>query len=263
MTAAELLHYLHNLGPVPANTVDKIIVGHPSTAVKKIGTCWMPYWSTLREAAEQGVNVMVVHEPTFYTHLDLDEVPHPAYAETVEAKKAWIEAHGMVIIRCHDMLDAVPEWGMPYIFGHTLGFKDSDIIASRPYYHVYRIPETPAGAVAQHVARSLRHLRQRGVEFYGDESRLVHSVGVGTGCFCNPQDVMDMGAELHIAIPDTIRTWIQGPFSEDTGLPLVLVHHGSTESTGMEVLGQRIQKDHPGLEVVHFAQGCGSRWIMP
>ena len=42
-------------------------------SIKKVGTCWMSDWKTCRKAVESGVNVLITHEPTFYTHWDLDE----------------------------------------------------------------------------------------------------------------------------------------------------------------------------------------------
>ena len=121
MTASSLNAYLRGLVEVDEPSVDKIIIGDPETVVKKIGTAWMPYWSTLKEAHKRGVNTMVVHEPTFYTHRDLEETQWdwqgaPAttrqlYQEQVSLKKAWILENGMVVIRCHDVLDKIKGYG--------------------------------------------------------------------------------------------------------------------------------------------------------
>lgn len=89
----------------------------------------MPYRETLKKAVAEGVNVLITHEPTFYTHFDLDEVeksfakfPEPAndlYLEQVKLKKQWIEENELVIIRCHDVLDIIPDFGIPYAFGRA------------------------------------------------------------------------------------------------------------------------------------------------
>ena len=104
VTAEDLNRYLRSLVEVNEPSVDKVIVGDPDTKISKIGTAWMPYWSTLKEARSLGVNTLVVHEPTFYTHRDLEETtndylsaPSPAkelYAEQVAYKKKWIEEEG-------------------------------------------------------------------------------------------------------------------------------------------------------------------------
>jgi putative NIF3 family GTP cyclohydrolase 1 type 2 len=271
VTAEDLNRYLRSLVEVNEPSVDKIIVGNPETKISKIGTAWMPYWSTLKKAKAAGVNTMVVHEPTFYTHRDLEETkndylsaPSPAnelYSDQVMEKKKWIEENEMVIIRCHDVLDKIGEYGIPFAFGRALGFKDSDIIRSKTYYNVYEMKSTPAIEVARQIASKLAHVGQPGVAFYGDEDYPVKSVGLGTGCICNPLEFMEMEMDLAIAIDDSINTWTQTTFAEDTGKPLVVVNHGTTEEFGMKELSLQLGKAFDKFEIHHFQQGCTYKWI--
>lgn len=90
ITVAELQHFLVSLTQLKPKTVDRIITGTPETRVKKIGTCWMPYWETCRKAVNSGVNVLVVHEPTFYTHWDLDEKQADYYSSPEYARNQYI-----------------------------------------------------------------------------------------------------------------------------------------------------------------------------
>ena len=270
-TAGELNTYLRSLIEVNEPSVDKVIVGDPDTPISKIGTAWMPYWHTLKEAKAKGVNTMVVHEPTFYTHRDLEatggdylNAPSPAkeqYLEQVAAKKAWIEENEMVVIRCHDVLDKIGEYGIPFAFGRALGFSDSDLIRSRPYYNVYRTESQPAIDVAKRIASILKEVGQPGVAFYGDENYPVKTVGLGTGCICDPLQFMDLEMDLAIAIDDSINTWTQTTFAEDTGRPLVVVNHGSTEEFGMKELSVQLNKALDQHETLHFKQGCSYRWL--
>ena len=178
ITAADVNNYLRSLCEVKDPSVDRVIIGDPETQVTKIGTAWMPYWKTLRKAVDLGVNTMVVHEPTFYTHWDLQakdaeytqktEAGKEAYLKTIGQKKQWINDNGLVIIRCHDVLDIVPEYGIPYAFGQALGFTNQDIIRSKKYFNVYRMDSTPAIQVAKLIAEKLKSADQAGVAFYGD-----------------------------------------------------------------------------------------------
>jgi len=273
MTAGELNEYLRSLVEVDEPSVDKIIIGDPGTVVRKIGTAWMPFWHTLKEARSKGVNTMVVHEPTFYTHRDLEETkwdwhaaPDPArsvYMEQVEEKKKWILENEMVIIRCHDVLDKIKGYGIPFAFGRGLGFGDSDLIRSRTYYNVYRIGEQPAGGVARMVAEKLSRVGQPGVAFYGDPGFPVRSVGLGTGCICDPMNYMDLEMDLAIAIDDSVSTWVQTTFAEDSGRPLIVVNHGTSEEFGMRELSEQLGRSMEGHEVLHFPGGCSYRWITP
>jgi hypothetical protein len=271
MTVRELNTYLRSLVQVEEPSVDKIIIGDPDTAIRKIGTAWMPYWATLKEAHAQGVNAMVVHEPTFYTHRDLEETQwdwHAApargkemYSKQVEAKKHWILENGMAVIRCHDVLDKIKGYGIPYAFGRGLGFRDSEIIRSRMYYNVYRTEEQPAGVLAKQIAVRLKEVGQPGIAFYGDPDYPVRSLGVGTGCICDPMNYMDLEMDLAIAIDDSVSTWIQTTYAEDTGRPLVVVNHGTSEEFGMREFSVRLNESLEFQQVIHFPQGCSYQWV--
>lgn len=279
-TAGELAIYLRNLcgGYVEEkDTVDKIIIGDPDTVIRKVGTCWMAYFDVIKAAYEAGVNVLICHEPTFYAHHDLGEeitqreyarcyrgrgftAGFKAYEEMVEEKKQWILEHGMVIIRCHDALDAVKGFGIPFGLGKALGFTDADLLCSERYVNVYRMPERTAFEAAKHFAKQLKPLCQDGVQFYGDPERRVSSVAVGTGCYCDPIELMELGADMYIAIDDTVRTWIQAPYSTDSGLPMIVIHHGTSEEPGVQMLCEHL-KTVLTQPVEHFLCGCGYKWI--
>ena len=204
-------------------------------------------------------------------HRDLDiegqtvyEIPSPAkeqYIEAVEAKKRWIEDEGLVIIRCHDVLDIVKDFGIPYAFGQKLGFSNSDIIASKHYYNVYGIQTDSASNVARKIASRLKDFNQPGVAFYGDPDRPVSRVGLGTGVISNPHRYMELEPDLCISIDDTIRTWIQTTYAEDTGNPLVVINHGTTEEMGMRLLNEHLSNNIATIDFIHFDQGCGYKWI--
>ncbi len=271
LTVAELQRYLVSLTKLPEKTVDRIITGSPETRVKKIGTCWMSTWDTCRKAVDSGVNVLITHEPTFYTHWDLDEkkgdfyraaeFTRNLYTGQIEKKKKWISDNGLVIIRNHDTLDALKDNGIPFAFGKFLGFSNSDIISSRTYYNVYKITSQSAMAFSRDLARKLSELGQPGVAFYGDPGRTVSSVGIGTGCICDPLEFADLKPDVFIAIDDVVRTWTQTAFSSDTGQPLIVINHGTTEEMGMRSLNHIIKQRFPAIETIHFNQGCTYKWI--
>jgi len=271
ITAAELQKFLVSLTQLKPRTVDRFIIGNPDTAIKKIGTCWMSDWKTCKKAVESGVNVLITHEPTFYAHWDLDEkegdyfaspeYTKQLYLDQVGKKKKWINDNGLVIIRNHDTLDALQEKGIPFAFGQFLGFSNSDIIASRTYYNVYKFKKQTASSFARSLAGKLKELGQPGVAFYGDQEREVASAGIGTGWICDPMDYADLKPDVFVAIDDVIRTHIQTVYAEDTGHPLIVINHGVSEEMGMRSLNQIIKQKFPDIDVIHFKQGCTYKWI--
>lgn len=275
-TAEELNRFLRDIIIVNEPSVDRIIIGDPKTRIKKVGTVWMPYLETLKQAVDHGINVLIVHEPTFYDHWDLDNLKSPdlpsekrkiieaidePYIEAIERKKKWIEENELVIIRSHDVMDLVKDFGMPFALGQKLGFKNEDIIRSKDYFNVYQVEEQLAINIARRIASYLADFNQPGVAFYGDPERKISSVGLGTGCICDPRDYADLHPDLCIAIDDTIRTWVQTTYAEDTGNPLVIINHGTSEENGMRLLNEFLKRNLPYLEFVHLNQGCGYKWI--
>lgn len=271
LTAARLQQFLTSQTELKSDTVDRIIIGNPDTLIKKIGTCWLSDWATCRKAVDSGVNVLITHEPTFYTHRDLDEVPgflqrssdytKGQYLFQIEKKKKWINDNGLVIIRNHDTLDALQDKGIPFAFGQFLGFRNSDIIASRTYYNVYKFKKQTASSFAKDLAGKLKELGQPGLAFYGDPEREVASVGIGTGWICDPMDYADLKPDVYIAINDVIRTHVQTVYANDTGHPLIVIDHGTSEEMGMRSLNQIIREKYPDIETIHFSQGCTYKWI--
>lgn len=271
LRAKDVASRLRSIVNVAEPSVDRIVIGDPETEVANIGTAWLPYWETCRQAVRDGVNTLIVHEPTFYTHWDLDEkseelfaasaAGREAYLKAVRAKKDWILDSKLVVIRCHDVLDKVGGWGIPFAFGEYLGFRHEDIVRSRPYYNVYGVEPKPAVEVARSIARKLAGFRQPGIAFYGDRDRVVDSVGVGTGCFSDPIEFAGLAPGLFISLDDIVRTWTQTVFARDTGHPLVVINHGTSEEAGVRMLSERLKKTYPERKVIHYAQGCGYEWV--
>jgi putative NIF3 family GTP cyclohydrolase 1 type 2 len=253
-------------------SVDRIVLGKPDTRVTGIGTAWMPYFRTCREAVARGINLLVVHEPAFYTHWDLDArkgddflsapaTGRAAYIEARDRKRAWLVEKGLVILRCHDVWDLMAGVGIPHAFGRLLGFADADRIRSKTYMNVYSVEAGPALAQARRIAARLAAVGQPGVAFYGDPERKVASVGVGTGCICDPLEMMELAPDLFVAIDDTVRTWIHTTWAEDTGRPLVVVNHGASEEAGVRTLSEHLKATYPAVEVTHIPQGCTYRFV--
>jgi len=81
-------------------TVDTFKSGNPGDNVTGIAVCMFADMKALRQAVEDHCNLLIVHEPTFYSHLD-DAVPlleDPVYLEKVK----YINDHKLIIWRFHD-----------------------------------------------------------------------------------------------------------------------------------------------------------------
>ncbi len=107
LTAADAILRIqqHYAVPPPSNTVDTVKAGDPSTPVTGIAVTFLDTMEVLREASQRGLNLVITHEPTFYSHLDDTTffVQDPVYLE----KLAFIQQHHLVVFRFHDQMHEI------------------------------------------------------------------------------------------------------------------------------------------------------------
>jgi putative NIF3 family GTP cyclohydrolase 1 type 2 len=96
--------------PVIPNTVDVIKEGDPKTEVTGIITCMFATMDVLRQAVEKNCNLIVVHEPLYYNHLDETKqfVNDPVFLE----KRKYITDNKLVIWRFHDYIHSMKPDGI-------------------------------------------------------------------------------------------------------------------------------------------------------
>ncbi len=95
--------------PVP-NTVDVIKEGNPETPVTGIVTCMFATMDVMKKAVEKNCNLIIVHEPLYYNHLDKTE---KFQNDSVFLnKKKFIKDHNLVIWRFHDYIHRIQPDGI-------------------------------------------------------------------------------------------------------------------------------------------------------
>jgi hypothetical protein len=67
---------------------------------------------------------------------------------------------------------------------------------------------------------------------------------------------MHLNPDMFIAIDDAVQTWTQTTYAKDTGKPLLVINHGTSEEFGIRLLSNNLAKAFPEYEVIHFNQGC-------
>ncbi|HKK41590.1 MAG TPA: Nif3-like dinuclear metal center hexameric protein [Bacteroidales bacterium] len=119
------------------NTVDVIKEGSPDTQVTGIVSCMFATMDVLQQAVEKKCNMIVVHEPLYYNHLDntTQLQNDPVFQE----KQKYIRDHKLVIWRFHDYIHSMKPDGIMTGMAEKLKWNkymvNSDL--SR-----YAIPET-------------------------------------------------------------------------------------------------------------------------
>ena len=97
-TARQIIEQIKKEVGVPwrAQTVDTIKAGDPDTPITGIATTMMATHDVLVRAAAQGLNLVITHEPTFYSHQDGVENLEKDNDAVWAAKDKFIREHKMV-----------------------------------------------------------------------------------------------------------------------------------------------------------------------
>jgi putative NIF3 family GTP cyclohydrolase 1 type 2 len=258
--ASDIRDHLLKLGPWvnPDDTVDTFKAGDPNTVVKKVAVAWMPYVWTIQKALDEGCNLLVCHEPTYYNHGDKDGGIFKT--EVARSKKELITSSGLVIYRCHDVWDRVEGVGIPSAWGEFLGFNN---LADRTTFcHLYEIPETTAGELARAVAGKVKPLGHEAVQFIGPADKKVRRVAIGTGAITPFREMAGrLKADLAICTDDGFTLWSDGTMAIDMGYPVILVNHACSEEPGVRRLAEALAKAFPAVPVMPIAQQCMFRTI--
>ena len=93
-----------------AKTVDTFKHGDPEIEVTSAAVTWMLTMDAIDEAERLGVNFVITHEPTFYSHYD--DVELVKDDAIYHAKRKRLDEAGLTVLRIHDSWDSWPEIGV-------------------------------------------------------------------------------------------------------------------------------------------------------
>ena len=224
-----------------------------------------------RAAHAAGCNLFVTHEPTFYVHRDDD--PGPFADPILEAKRAWLADTGMVVYRCHDVWDVLPEHGVRDSWARGLGLAGPPLAEdARRYYGLYPVEPQPLRELARRLALRVADAGQPHVQLVdpaGDGRRAVTHLDIGTGAACRVPAMAALrtpdgtAPDALLVTDDGMRFWADGSWAIDRDLPLLVVNHATAEEWGMRSLAAYLREQFPGVLVQHLPQGCQYQAIGP
>jgi putative NIF3 family GTP cyclohydrolase 1 type 2 len=221
-----------NLGvPWRTPTVDTLKAGTPDTPVQGIATTMMATFDVLQRAAKAGRNFVITHEPTFYNHEDTTTAfpADPVYT----AKRAFLESHGMAVLRFHDNWHARRPDGIRTGMLQILGWERFRTDES-PQLLV--MPETSLEVLA---GDARKRLQARTVRVIGAPQMKVRRVAINPG-YADLQGVMRTLSrpDVDVLLIGEAREWEGIPYVQDSiaaGRPkgLIVLGHVISEENGM------------------------------
>lgn len=179
MTAREVIDLLEqNLG-IPWNGKgfrDVFKVGNPDVQVKGVATTCMSTFAELQRAHAAGLNLVISHEPTFWSDSDAtkDIADDPIY----KAKTEYCLKNDMVVWRFHDNWHAKKPDMEQYATLRLLGLAPDNIADYKGPEPAYTIETTTLAALATQVKQKMNVHSLRVV---GDPKAKVTRIAVGVG----------------------------------------------------------------------------------
>jgi putative NIF3 family GTP cyclohydrolase 1 type 2 len=233
MTANDVVETIKkNLG-IPWNPTtfrDIFKAGRPETEVKGIATTLMATLDLLQRAHAAGMNMVITHEPTFWS--DTDTTKELESDPIFQFKENFCFKNNMVVWRFHDHIHAhKPDYiwvGLTRVLGWTE-------LASPNGQRRFSLPPTTLGALAAEVKRNLG---TRAFRVVGDPNAKVSTVALGMG-YGMPRIAPDvdlvMGGEISEAGNplDTTEYCLDAAFFGQNKSQIIMGHEIS-EEPGME-----------------------------
>jgi putative NIF3 family GTP cyclohydrolase 1 type 2 len=257
-------------------TSDHILFGDPEAEISAIAVGWMPTFPNLKQAADNGCNLFITHEPLYVGCANQFEIfiggPIRDYREPIQnaimleendvwiQKTNWLKANNMTVLRCHDVWDDFPEIGIHGAWAKWLGFTKTPI-AHEKYYEIHDLGTISLEQLTTQLTARVKYLGQPGVMVFGEPNQIVHRIGLGTGAITDYRKMHQMGADVLLITDDGTRQWESAQWSEDSGIPMIMVNHATAEEPGIRTMADYIQKNFPTIPVTPIKRGCLYQWF--
>ena len=256
--AAAWTRIQHRYAPsLPADTVDTLKAGDPSTPVTGIVTTFLDTMDVLRQAVAHGDNLVISHEPTFYNHRDDTTAftNDPVYKE----KLAFIQQHHLVVYRLHDGIHSNPDLD-PFLSGfyQAVGWSAYPHPAGEYSHFFLTLPPTTLAQLASALQAKLG-IRTLRVE--GRPDLPVTHVAFLPGAAGLKEQVLALNhPDTEVLIAGEASEWETVEYVRDAvaqGRPkaLILLGHQVSEEPGMEQCAADLRTLFPGVRVDHILAG--------
>jgi putative NIF3 family GTP cyclohydrolase 1 type 2 len=257
LTAGEVVARVRKAVGIPWNEKtyrDTFKIGGPDIKVTGIATTFMSNLDVLQRAHAAGLNMVITHEPTFWSDADLIK---PIENDSLyKFKLNYGNQNNMAVWRFHDHWHARKPDGIFEGWNRQLGWEKYTV-GDDPRRWV--IPPTTFGEAAKHVATALK---SRSVRMIGDPSLPVKNVGRGAHTL---NGNMAMLPQVDMIIVSEAREWDSAEYIRDTVLSgqkkaAVIISHEAGEEAGMDNC-QKWVKSFVSEVPVQFIETHDQMWI--
>ena len=252
MYISDYIEELNNLGKMQSivDTKDKVLAGDIERPLKKAAFTMTATPNIIRKACEWGAELLVVHEPIFYTDGEPDYSVSPA-AE----KKKLLDVSGLTVYRFHDHPhmaepDLICRGNLKYL--DILGeFKHGNSFAVNRYV---LDEEMTATELAEIIKKTLDVKLIRIVGSYNSKGKRLGC------CFGTPGHIEEELAQNDFVITGEIGELSVGEVARDYAelgfsKALIVLGHIGSEKAGMRLISEIMSEKEETVETRYF--DCG------
>lgn len=217
-------------------TCDGFKCGNPEDECTGIVTTCAASMAVIRKAIELKANLILVHEPTFYTHMDpVDWLQgDPVYEE----KRALLDAHGIAIWRDHDHIHTHKPDGIFTGVLTELGWME--YTTGERFDTRIHLPEP---VTVRELGEFLKEkMGLNGLRYVGNPDALVQNIAFGSHMSFGPEQQATrqlMDPDVDVVIPGEVIDWTAMSYARDAAQQgrnkaILNVGHISWEELGMK-----------------------------
>jgi len=253
-TATQIIERIQKQVGVPwrSRTVDTFKAGNPETVVKGIATSFSATLDVCQRAATSRKNLIIVHEPTFYNHLDETK---DLNGEIYQVKRTFIEKNNLVVWRFHD------HWHSRRPDGILTG-----MVAALDWekYQSTKNPESfelPSSSLETLVKSIQKQLEIRSLRVIGDARMNVRHVALAAG-YNDLRGIMNWldNPDIEALIIGETREWEGVEYARDAVTAgrqkaLIILGHVPSEERGMKECAQWLKTFTPEVPIEYLPGG--------
>lgn len=243
----------HVTCPWSQETVDTFKTGNPDDTVTGIAVAMFADMETLRKAVASHCNLIIVHEPTFYNHLD--KTDFLKIDPVFEKKIAYINEHKLIIFRFHDHIHRTSPDGIYVGMIEKLGWEANQFNRSLTYF---KFSDQTVEEFAQKLQEKLKGNQLR---ILGDPHMHITNVALSVGApgFQSHLNFLEDGfTELLVA--GEASEWETYEYVLDASMmgmkkAAIFTGHIPSEEAGMEYCAKWLKTFIKDMPIVYLENG--------
>lgn len=261
LTAGEVVDRIKGKVGIPwmTQTVDRLVAGDATVQVRGIATTMMATLEVIQRAVAAGNNLIVTHEPTFYSHPDTtaELVGDPTY----EFKRRFLAEHGVAVFRFHDHWHRMSPDGINAGMTRELGWE-KNAIAKDSHEFVF-----PQMTLQELVNSMVSRLQAHSMRIVGDPGLPVRRVMASWGYASLMPKLIKVAArpDIDVILCGETREWemveyVQDQIASGQKKALIVINHVVSEQSGMKYCAEWLKPIVPEVPVT-FMPSTEPFWV--